>query len=225
MNAPRFLYTRFLLATLASALGQWQWRTGVGLFALLAWPALALGESGPLRSGRLPIDLTALDHEMVNLPSPPSWPPSGAASEWTIEDIKAEFAKVTDTPPQVNFVRTRFLLPPQPWLLDFKRWFRALEKPLRLHFEDALWDCDNYANCFVAFADLLALRSGEARAPLCIGWAMVEYQRPFAGVKSGAHAVVIAGSREGLFVIEPQDGTIVALRAFPNRHTIEQVFF
>jgi ligand-binding sensor domain-containing protein len=36
---------------------------------------------------------------------------------------------------------------------------------------------------------------------------------------------VIVGTSKGLFVIEPQDGTIAALKDFPNRNTIESVYF
>jgi hypothetical protein len=92
-------------------------------------------------------------------------------------------------------------------------------------FEGEQWDCDNYANCFVTFADLLALRSGESRGTLGVGWATVYYRRPFAGIEGGAHAVVIAATGEGLFVIEPQDGTMVPIEKFPNRDTIEAVYF
>lgn len=162
---------------------------------------------------------------LVTLPTPPPWDTTGDFGAWTIDDIKAEFAKVTDTPPQINFMRTKFLRPDHAWMLRFKSWFRSLEKPLRIRYEDQLWDCDNYANCFVTFADLLALKSGETRGTFCIGWATVYYRRPFAGVRGGAHAIVIVGTSKGLFVIEPQDGTIAALKDFPNRNTIESVYF
>jgi hypothetical protein len=161
----------------------------------------------------------------VTLPSPPAWDRAAPAPVWTIEDIQAEFAKVTTTPPQVNFVRTKFLQPDHAWMTRFKSWFRSLEKPLKMKFEDQLWDCDNYANAFVAFADLLALRADETRGAFCVGWATAFYERPFAGIESGAHAIVIVGTSRGLFVVEPQDGTMVALREFPNRNTIEAVYF
>ena len=181
---------------------------------------------GRARSGPGASEAAALAKQaFVTLPPPPAWDQAVAATLWSIEDIQAEFAKVTSTPPQVNFVRTKFLLPDHTWMTRFKTWFGKLEKPLKISFENQLFDCDNYANCFVAFADLLALRAGETRAAFCVGWAAVYYQRPFAGIRSGAHAVVIVGTQRGLFVVEPQDGSIVALRDFPNRHTIEAVYF
>lgn len=110
--------------------------------------------------------------------------------------------------------------------MDFKGWFRAVQKPLKLRFKDQVWDCDDYANCFVAFADLLGMKSGESRGALCVGWATVYYRRPFAGIRAGgAHAVVVVATAQGLFVLEPQDGTLVALRDFPNRDTIEEINF
>lgn len=201
-------------------------RTGPLILCLLLLGSLALRAQGPARSGPGATQAAALAQQVfVTLPVPPTWDQSAPATLWSIEDIQAEFAKVTTTPPQVYFVRTQFLQPDHQWMTRFKSWFRGLEKPLKMRFEEQLWDCDNYANCFVAFADLLALRAGETRAAFCVGFATVYYERPFAGIRRGAHAVVIVGTNRGLFVIEPQDGSMISLRDFPNRHTIEAVFF
>ncbi len=197
-----------------------------------AWVALlgssATGRAEPSAAdGQIKPDFAALARDaLITLPSPPPWDPKKTAGTWTIEDITAEFGKITDTPPRINFIRTPLLRPEHTQLVEFKNWFRKLEKPLKLRFVDQLWDCDNYASCFVAFADLLALRAGETRGSLCIGWASVFYRFKFAGIRAGgAHAVVILGTSQGLFIVEPQDGTMVALRDFPNRHTIEEVYF
>jgi hypothetical protein len=178
-------------------------------------------------AARIVPDFAAITREaMIALPAPPPWDTKQTALVWTIDDIKAEFARVTDTPPRVNYVRSKLLRPEHAQLVEFKSWFRKLEKPLKIRFVDQLWDCDNYANCFVAFADLLSLRAGETRGSVCIGWASVFYRFKFAGIRAGgAHAVVVVGTSQGLFILEPQDGTMVALRDFPNRHTIEEVYF
>ena len=188
--------------------------------------ATARAESGAAE-GRIKPDFAVLAREtMITLPPPPPWDATHTATVWTIEDVKAELAKVTDTPPRVNFIRTKLLRPDHAQLVEFKGWFRKLEKPLKIRFVEQLWDCDNYASCFVAFADLLALQAGETRGSIAIGWATVFYRFGFAGIRAGgAHAVVIVGTNKGLFIIEPQDGTMVALRDFPNRHTIEEVYF
>lgn len=183
--------------------------------------AQAPARSGPGRAQAIAI----AQHALISLPPPPAWDQSTPAKIWSIDDIRAEFAKITTTPPQVNFTRTQFLQPDHGWMMQFKTWFLRLEKPLKMRFENQLWDCDNYSNCFVAFADLLALRAGETRAAFCVGWASVYYQRPFGGIRRGPHAVVIVGTDRGLFIIEPQTGDSVALRDFPNRDTIEAVHF
>lgn len=196
-----------------------------GLLLLGAAPG-ARAQAGT-RAGRIKPDFTALAREtVVTLPPPPPWDAAAPATVWTIDDVKAELAKVTDTPPRVNFLRPKLLRPDHGQMVDFTGWFRTLEKPLKIRFVDQLWDCDNYANCFVAFADLLALKAGETRGSIAIGWATVFYRFGFAGIRpGGAHAVVIVGTSKGLHIIEPQDGTMVALRDFPNRHTIEEVYF
>lgn len=178
-------------------------------------------------TGRMKPDFAELARQAaVVLPPPPPWAPPPEARLWTIDEVKAELARVTDTPPRVNMLRPRVLRPDHRWLVDFKGWFRAVQKPLKLRFQDQVWDCDDYANCFVAFADLLGMKSGETRGALCVGWATVYYRRPFAGIRAGgAHAIVIVATAQGLHVLEPQDGTLVALRDFPNRDTIEEINF
>ena len=179
------------------------------------------------RTGQLTPDFQALaKNSFIRLPPPPAWPAATPANRWTIDDLRAAFDRATDTPPRINHVSTEFVRPPTAWMDRFKTWFGKLEKPLRLRFENQQWDCDNYANCFVTFADLLALRAGESQGTLCVGWATVYYQKAFAGIAAGgAHAVVIVGTTDGLFIIEPQDGTMIALEKYPNRNTIEAVYF
>jgi hypothetical protein len=193
--------------------------------------AVAVGQSGgatnPGKDGKIVPDFAAIARgALITLPPPPAWGLNRDVSVWTVDDLKNEFARHTDTPPRINSLRPRLLRSDHAWLVDFNKWFRAAQKPLKMHFQNQVWDCDNYANCFVAFADLLALRAGESRGSFCIGWATVTYQYPFAGIRAGGgHALVVVGTSKGLFMLEPQDGTMVALRDFPNRDTIEEVFF
>ena len=206
-----------------------RWRTASFLLLaggiLLADFAPALADDS--RVGRIVPDLATLARQaLISLPPPPAWGKNHDSTVWTVDEIKTEFGKITDTPPRVNSIRGKLVRADHRWLVDFKGWFRSVQKPLKIHFEDQLFDCDNYANCFVAFADLLALQAGESRGSFCIGWATVHYRNRFAGIRAGgAHAVVMVGTTQGLFVLEPQDGTMVALRDFPNRHTIEEVYF
>ena len=99
-------------------------------------------------------------------------------------------------------------------LIDDEPYFHWLEANRREIFEGmgVEFRLETEVGRDVTFADLLALKSGETRGTFCIGWATVYYRRPFAGVRGGAHAIVIVGTSKGLFVIEPQDGTIAALQ-------------
>lgn len=163
---------------------------------------------------------------LVTLPAPPAWKAAEKNAAWTAEDIKAEFGRITSSPPRINLTRAKLIRPDHAWLVAFNGWFRGLQKPLKIRFEDQAFDCDDFANTFVAFADLLALRSGQSDGSVCVGWASVNYRVAFAGIRRGtAHAVAIVGTSQGLFIVEPQDGTMVSLREFPNRDSIEDVYF
>lgn len=159
----------------------------------------------------------------VRLTPPPIWVPHPAAL-WSVEDFTQTLNRATERPPLVSYTRVNFVRPDHRWLLEFDRWFRTLKKSLNLGFVDETWDCDDYARSFVAFADLAAMRAGEARGSICVGWATVYNGRPFGGILSkGAHAVVIVGTSDGIFVIEPQNGEIAPLERYPNRDDIVEI--
>jgi hypothetical protein len=195
-----------------------QW---IVIFAACAW-----ARADP-PAGKVVPDFAALARDaMTTLPAPPVWDMTQPAAPWTIDDIKAELAKITDHPPRVNSLRTNLLRPEHAWFSDLSTWFQKAHKPLKIRYVNELWDCDNFANCFVAFADVIALRGGETRGSLCIGWAIVHYKYSFAGARAGiTHAVVIVGTSKGLYMVEPQSGMMTALRKFPNRDTIDDIFF
>ena len=197
-------------------------RMAFGVALLLAPPAAPAADAG-----RIAPDFAALAREAaVTLPPPPQWSPAQNVPSWSIDELEDEFRKHTDTPPRVNMVRTRLLRPDHRWAVEFVRWFRSVQKPLKLRYRDQSWDCDDYANCFVAFADLLVLKAGGSHGGMCVGRASIYYRRKFADVPAGsAHALVLLGTSDGLYLVEPQDGTIVALRQFPNRDTIEELNF
>jgi len=159
----------------------------------------------------------------VRLPPPPAWVQYPAAM-WSVEDFTQTLKQATERPPLVSYTRVNFVRPDHQWLLAFDRWFRTLNKSLKVEFVEETWDCDNYARSFVAFADLAAMRAGEARGSICVGWATVYNSRSFGGIPAGGgHAVVIVGTSEGIFVIEPQNGEIAPLAKYPNRDDIVEI--
>lgn len=195
------------------------------LRVVLAAGAALLGAAAGLRGEetfeRITPNAAALAREpMIALPAPPQWVATPSA-EGTIEELTAELRQITAKPPEINYSRRTFVRPSREWLLAYLKWFRKLESALDVHFEDELFDCDKYSRCFVAFADLLARKGGETRGSICVGWATVFYDQAFATINAGgSHSVVIVGTTEGLFVIEPQNGTIVPLARYPNRQGI-----
>jgi len=166
-------------------------------------------------------DLTALSRlGKAPMSQPPPWVAGNKSGMWSIDDIAAEFGKVTDKPPRINFSHDAFVRPDHRWLLAYREWFQQMLKSLKLEYRDDVFDCDNFARTFVAFANMVALRSGETQGSLCVGWATVANDKAFGGVPGstlGLHSLVVVGTSEGLFVIEPQTGKMASLRDYPNR--------
>lgn len=200
--------------------------------ALLAggcWLALAVAVApragAAERSDRLEPDFAALARlPSVQLAAAPVYP-QGAAESWALDEIMAQLGRCTDRMPAINSNRTTFLRPDHQWVVAFKDWFMRVQKSLKLEYRNEVWDCDDFARCFVAFANLAALSSGERRGTICMGWATVTQRRAFGGMRGsgGGHAVVLVGTASGLFVIEPQTGAMAPLRDYPNRGEFEEI--
>ncbi|MBI5768247.1 MAG: hypothetical protein HZA93_10660 [Verrucomicrobia bacterium] len=172
-------------------------------------------------------DLAALSRlPSITLPPSPVYARDRAGGVWSVDEIAAEFGRITDRPPAINFNRPAFVRPDHRWLVAFNDWFMRLQKALKLAYRDEVWDCDDFARCFVAFANMVALGGGETRGSICVGWATVANLRAFGGQAAssgGGHAIVIVGSADGLFVIEPQSGKMAALPDYPNRDSFVEV--
>lgn len=196
--------------------GQWT----LGLVMALALGGAVGGRASEAVEQVKP-DLAALARlRQVTLPPLPEYVRDPAVKLWTVDEITAEFSKVTDRVPTVNSASEAFVRPDHRWLVSFNAWFMRLQKSLKLDFRNQVWDCDDFARCFVAFANMAALHAGETRGSICAGWATVANSHSFGGVQGssiGGHAIVVVGTSAGLFVIEPQSGDMAALSEYPNR--------
>ncbi len=204
------------------AQGRWRRTT-----AAVAW-ALAAGAAGiaaePIRHVQ-PAATAALP-ETIALPEPPVWRPALRAPLYSLTQILAELQVSSSAHPQLIHQAESFVRPDLAWLRAYVKWFAQLEKPLHLKYQDEAFDCDKYARCFVAFADLLALQQGELRASVCVGWVTVANDVAFGGVGPGSgHALVLVGTDQGLMIVEPQGGAMIPLAQYPNRNGLQQVNF
>jgi hypothetical protein len=162
----------------------------------------------------------------ISLPPPPIWSESPQTPLWSIKDIASAVQANCSAHPQLIYQAQSFVRPDLRWLKAYVKWFGKLKKPLNLKYQDQAFDCDKFARCFVAFADLLARKGGEGRASVCVGWVTVNNETSFGEVGPGnGHALVLAGTTEGLFVIEPQSGEMAPLAEYPNRNQLQQLNF
>jgi hypothetical protein len=195
---------------------------GLAVVGLLG-PALALRVSGA--DGRLVPDVAALARQQqIALPDPPAWNASPQTPLCSIGELVAELNRICAGHPQVVHQAQSFVRPDHRWLEAYVKWFVRLNRPLHLAFSDDSFDCDKFSRCFVAFADLLAMKAGERRASVCVGWVSVNNDEAFGGVEAGGgHALVIASTNEGIFMIEPQTGAMTPLARYPNRNNLRKV--
>jgi hypothetical protein len=176
-------------------------------------------------TGQLVPDVAALARQQrIALPEPPPWNASPQAPLCSIGEVVAEIDRDCEVHPQVIHQAQAFVRPDHRWLAAYVKWFVRLNRPLHLSFNEESFDCDKFSRCFVAFADLLAMKAGERRASVCVGWVSVNNDESFGGVEAGGgHALVIASTNEGIVMIEPQTGAMTPLASYPNRNNLRKV--
>ena len=207
----------------------------MGGLAGLAWAGLLLALAlagacrGEAETAHLEPDIVALGRQvMVTLPPAPAYALGASGGLWSVDEISAQVARITDHAPTINSNALSFVRPEHRWLVSFNAWFMQLQKALKIKYKDGTFECGDFARCYVAFANMVALSGGERRGSICVAWGTVGNARDFGGVSGGSvggHAVVIVGTSEGLFVVEPQTGVMAPMREYPNRDTFEELNF
>jgi hypothetical protein len=202
------------------ARGRW------GRAAAAAVWTLAAGAAGIAAEPTRHVEPAAELPEVIELPEPPVWRTAPQAPLYSLTQIMSELHAGSTAHPQLIHQAESFVRPDLAWLRAYIKWFAKLEKPLHLKYQEQAFDCDKYARCFVAFADLLALKQGELRASVCVGWVTVDNAVAFGGVEPGnGHALVLVGTDQGLMIVEPQGGAMTPLAQYPNRDRLQQVNF
>ena len=114
----------------------------------------------------------------------------------------------------------------EDWLGRAVDWYEDLLFGMGVTYRADIWDCENYSQLLVVLASLEMVKYWRADVRVPIGWFTVMPEVPWSGIPAGAkHALVMARTRQGLVVIEPQTGVRAALADYPNRHRILEVFF
>lgn len=109
------------------------------------------------------------------------------------------------------------------WMLETIQELMELKKYFKIKFTEESWDCDNFANAAVVVTNLVASYS-ELKAQVLVGRIDVRQEYDWAGVKAGYHALCFFVSEKGIFVFEPQDGTVIDIQHYPNKDYIYKVF-
>jgi hypothetical protein len=113
-----------------------------------------------------------------------------------------------------------------PWLTRALDWYQDVLFAFGVSYVPDVWDCENYAQLLVTLASMEMAKYWRADLRVPIGWFTVMPEVAWAGVPAGTkHALVMARTREGLEVIEPQTGQRTPLASYPNRHRILEVYF
>ena len=171
----------------------------------------------------------AAEGEYVNLPIPRQFVPasqsngapeyvSGATIETAIRKVSPDLKKF-----YYNRKITKFIVPDHAWLAHLFDTYDAFLSKAGLKGEADTWDCENYSEMLNALTTLWIWRAGYLDTRAAMGWLLVDAKKSWAGLPGVKHALMIAVTNEGIFVIEPQNGQQISLSEYPNRQYIEEV--
>lgn len=123
-----------------------------------------------------------------------------------------------------------YIIPDHAWLSDtFLPYYVHLKAALGLHHATESFDCDNFAALLkqqLVFANRRSEFVTEGDVP-CASM-KVQQVEAFGSVPAlgeDYHTLNLVRTSEGWYAIEPQDGLMVRLTAYPNRNAIVDLYF
>lgn len=194
--------------------------TKVTMFLLLlvmlgqACPSIGLARSSKHFEFPIPTDFVPAKSE------------TGTIQYVSIEAIERELRKYS---PNLQGVYWNKQVP--NYIVPHHRWFEELlayyQKNLRLSGvkgKAETWDCENYSSLLSALSTVKVWKAGFYDTRAAIGWMKVDMQEEWAGLPAEMHALMFTVTEAGFLVVEPQNGQLVELSAYPNNAHILEVF-
>ncbi len=174
----------------------------------------------------------AADTGSITIPIPPLFVPALQADNtprfMTMAAVKNDFRKYNPDlntfiyNPHLNEVA--IIVPDNTWLKHLVETYQAMIRQLTMKPEADTWDCENYSSLLNALATLKLWQQGYTRTRAAVGWLRVNGQKSWAGIPAGMHALMYTVTTEGIYIVEPQNGSYIRLAEYPNRQFIEEVY-
>ncbi len=118
----------------------------------------------------------------------------------------------------------------EAWLKnDFLPKFQLIVKRLRMKSNTEGFDCDNFATLFKAQLQMEnRLAGNSALGEVACGILVVQQKKSFGRVMANnrqLHSLIVIRTENGWQVIEPQTMRVANLDKYPNRNTIDSIYF
>jgi hypothetical protein len=156
------------------------------------------------------------------MPTLPVWPVGAQVERMSVLQVLDAIERHSPGA-KLDYSDDTFTTVPHEWAVALVKWSREAVNVLSFRTQrDSLYvpetfDCDKFAKAFSLAAELSAGRSISGAQPL-VGRIYVRQDHPFGGVAAGgAHALSFFASDRGVFIVEPQGGTVCPLSEYPNR--------
>jgi len=170
------------------------------------------------------------ESDYLTLPMPQEFTPAlqtdGTAQYIPATDIEKQIRTVSPTLKNFYYNKTitEFIVPEHGWLDHLLGAYKKFLSYTGAQGRANTWDCENYSGMLNAITTLKIWRAGFLDTRAAIGWLKVDAKHSWAGLPAELHALMLAVTNEGVFIIEPQNGQYCSLSDYPNREYIEEVY-
>ncbi len=120
---------------------------------------------------------------------------------------------------------SRYIIPTKEWTKSLLGDWKELLSIFHIRGKYQTWDCENFSMLFNSFITVRIWSAGYRDTRAGTGWLKVDAKKSWAGIPGNTHhAVIFIVMKKGLYIVEPQNGKYVAIKDYPNKEYIKEIF-
>jgi len=175
---------------------------------------------------------SAFGESSIVIPVPPEFTPAlnkdGSPYSISVANLKEEFRRYN--PDLQSFVYNKklndvpIIVGDSSWLKQLLGSYQVLLSQAGIKPEADTWDCENYSSLLNALTTVKLWQRGYTKTRPALGWLRVNAHQSWAGIPAEMHSLMFTATIDGIFIMEPQNGSFIKLAEYPNRAFIEEVY-
>lgn len=178
-----------------------------------------------------PYNTSAKDKSYMDIPMPVDFVAAkqsdGGEMYITAQQLENRIRKVSPAFKTLYNNKTimRYIVPQHQWFDQLLTSYKQFISFTGVKAKADTWDCENFSGMLNGIVTVRIWKAGYYDTRAAIGWIRASAKKSWAGIPGGVtHALIIAVTDKGVFIVEPQNGQYVSLEKYPNSKYIEEVY-